>query len=123
MPDFLTMEDFEGLNQGQHNLSSFEILLEVASVATKKYDLAHINNENIEPNLGTNDIACKGAQTLVKDKMKKNPRFVKRRQRNEEQNLTSFENKATSKMHKVETKSDEGPTDDDLIKGIVFILS
>ncbi|KAI9087243.1 hypothetical protein K1719_030878 [Acacia pycnantha] len=98
MSDLLTMEDFEGLKQSQHNLSSFEILLQVASVATKKYDLAHMNNENIEPNRGTNYVACKGAQ------------------RNEGQNLTSYDNKATSKMHKVKTKSDEGLTHDDLIK-------
>ncbi|KAI9087182.1 hypothetical protein K1719_030817 [Acacia pycnantha] len=41
MSGLLTMKDFEGVKQGQHNLSSFEILLQVASVATKKYDLAH----------------------------------------------------------------------------------
>ncbi|XP_028800962.1 B3 domain-containing protein At1g05920-like [Neltuma alba] len=107
MSDVLTMEDFEGMEQSNHNLSSFEILLQVVSVAAKKYDLADINNENIEPNLSRNNVYCKRAQTeLVKEKMKP-LKFVIRRRHNEDQNLIYYAIKDPSMIHDAKRKSDD----------------
>ncbi|KAI9087235.1 hypothetical protein K1719_030870 [Acacia pycnantha] len=93
MSDLLTMEDFEALRQNHHNLSPFEILLEVASVYYKKL---------VEKKQQPLKIVKTGPNNPLKLKIK--------RQRNEEENLINHAIKAPSKRH------EERLTHEDFIK-------
>ncbi|KAI9087221.1 hypothetical protein K1719_030856 [Acacia pycnantha] len=93
MSDLVTMEDFEALGQNHHNLSPFEVLLEVASVYYKK--LVEKKQQPLK---------------IVKTRPNNPLKLKIKRQRNEEENLINHAIKAPSKTH------DERLTHEDLIK-------